>query len=109
MDRWRSYRMSYRFNHLLAIIVIVLLLVAAMYVDVYLWPNHNLGLLEVLPVLIAATSLRPKEVYVVAGFAVALLVVDAILAQVALNYWALLLIAIAVYGYTLRLRRRGRR
>lgn len=108
MDRWRSYRLSYRFNHLLAIVVIVLFFAAATYVDVYLWPNHNLGLLEVLPVLIATISLPPKEVYVVAGLAIVLLVIDAMLAQVALNYWALLLIAIVVWGYTLRRRDRRR-
>lgn len=65
-------------------------LVGAAYIDVFVWPDHNVGLIEAIPVIFATSYFSPKGVLAVA-----------ILARSAFNIWAGLIILAIVYGYFL--------
>ena len=76
-------------------------LVGAAYIDVFVWPDHNVGLIEAIPVIFATSYFSPKGVLAVAILAIIILTVDAILARSAFNIWAGLIILAIVYGYFL--------
>ena len=82
------------------------LLAVVTFVDVVLWPHHNVALLYALPVIFATVIRSIPVVLAVAALAGALVLVDAAVARSSVNVWALLLLTVIVSAYLLNCSRR---
>lgn len=91
------------------LVIILIMLVAITYVDIFIWPNHNVALLYAVPVIFASGFESPRMTVLVTAVSAFLVVFDAFAGGTHLNVLALVLLAVLLYGYFMSRWARARR